>query len=362
MSRTRRLRVHGQVYFLTMRVQRGLPFNCSEVMNKMILSKIARAQAVHPVVIGDLVVMGNHLHMMIEVKDPEQMVRFIRHFKTESALAINEMMGRSDSRCSVWEEGYHTYMLPCLGSYMACLVYLHSNPIKANLVDKAVEYPGISTFNELLRGEMKYSEEVPRFKRGVYKKMEKEMSMKNYGNYYSKVLSTVGRKDYQSVEFNPARIYRSVLENERKAIQSVGSRRDRVKLMRREELSYKEFSEVVVQYVMEREESYERVRWKRGVLVVGVRELMCRSIYSEYEGKKRRKRGKVVRFILSRSARVRVWVIMRAKNLNELYDEVKEKRKRGDKEVMYPYGYFEPGGAMKVYLVPDCFWDWSDSS
>ena len=362
MARIRRQRGTKQVYFVTMRTQRGLPFNCSEVMNTMLLSKLARAQAVHPVVLGDVVFMGNHVHFTMEVVDPRDMVRFIRHFKTESALAINEMMGLSDCKCSVWEEGYHTYMLPCLGSYMACLVYLHSNPIKANLVRKAKEYPGISTFKELERAEGRFSVEVPRFRRGVFTKMSKQMSSEDYGMYYSVMLGRTNIKENQSVSFNPERIYRRVLENERTAIESVGSGKDKEKLSSREELSYEEFSQLVVKYVRRRERIHERIRrmFNRGV--VGAEELRTRSIYTEYEGKRRRSRRKKVRFILSRCARVRVWAIEREKSLNEMYDEVKEKKKGGDKEVMYPYGYFEPGGEMKIYLVPDYYWKWVDTA
>ena len=87
--------VHGAVHDTCTRIIEGLPLPPNVVVIEMLKSTLAKAQRLYPVVIGDMLFMSNHLHLLLKVIDPTVVDQFFRYFKTESALAINKMLGRT---------------------------------------------------------------------------------------------------------------------------------------------------------------------------------------------------------------------------------------------------------------------------
>jgi REP element-mobilizing transposase RayT len=73
-------------------------------MEKMLWSALAVAQNLYPLKVIAFVVMGNHIHLIVLVEDPEVVESFLERFKCETAHAVNRLLGRR--QVSVWCEGY----------------------------------------------------------------------------------------------------------------------------------------------------------------------------------------------------------------------------------------------------------------
>lgn len=140
------------VVFLTTRTEEGLPFVATKYMETILWGILARAQELHPVVVVGFVFMSNHLHLLAVVKEPDDMVGFMDRVKTESAHAVNHLLGRR--RRTVWQAGFDAQTVLTLEDAVDKLVYLYTNPQSAHLVDSIDEYPGLSSWQMLASGKL----------------------------------------------------------------------------------------------------------------------------------------------------------------------------------------------------------------
>ena len=118
---------------VTTRTQEGLPFVCTRFMNAIVNGIIARAYTLFPVTVCAAKLMGNHLHMLTVPTDPELLVRFVNHVKTELAHAVNHLLGHR--RRTVWCEGFGAQPILTRSSAIEKFIYLYTNPQQAGLVE-----------------------------------------------------------------------------------------------------------------------------------------------------------------------------------------------------------------------------------
>lgn len=136
---------------VTTRVEEGLPFIGTPELNAILMGILARAQYLYPIKICAFIFMGNHLHMLILVGNPEDVPAFMRRIKTETAHFINRRLGRR--RRTVWCAGYDAVPILTLESAIEKFVYLYTNPQSANLVEEIEEFPGASSWDMFIRRE-----------------------------------------------------------------------------------------------------------------------------------------------------------------------------------------------------------------
>ena len=139
-----RILLNNSVVLITARVEEGLPFVATQYLNLIIWSILARAQTLYDIKLCHLFLMGNHLHFILCVKDPESIVRFMERFKTESSHAINRLLGRRQR--TVWCDGYDCVPMLTAEDVISKIAYLYLNPSKARLVNHIEEYPGVSSW------------------------------------------------------------------------------------------------------------------------------------------------------------------------------------------------------------------------
>jgi len=132
------------VLFVTSRTEEGLPFVCTPEMKIILLGILARAQALYHVRVVAIKFMANHFHMILIVDNPEDIPAFIDRVKTESAHAVNLLLGRRKK--TVWVDGYDSAVLLTPEDVIEKLAYIYTNPQKASLVDTIEDYPGVSTW------------------------------------------------------------------------------------------------------------------------------------------------------------------------------------------------------------------------
>src|SRR5690606_7344163 len=124
---------------LSFRTEEGLPFAPNLLMKILMENILARAQTMYPIVIVKYVVMPNHVHIMVVVKDPQNVPRFVEYLKRESAYVVNALLGRK--KHTVWCDGYDSPVILDAETAIRKLTYVSINPLSAELIKKASNYP-----------------------------------------------------------------------------------------------------------------------------------------------------------------------------------------------------------------------------
>ena len=149
------------VVMITSRVQQGLPFVHTPLMEMILWSALAVAQSLHPIKVISLIVMGNHVHLIVLVEDPTQVESFMERFKCETSHAVNRLMGRR--QVTVWCAGYHHPPILLLKNLIEKMAYVYANPVRAHLTDSIDNYRGVSSWEMFKSGNL--SREVLRIRR-----------------------------------------------------------------------------------------------------------------------------------------------------------------------------------------------------
>jgi len=144
------LLIPGTVIEVTFRTEEGLPFVANALIRHVIESILAAAQARYGQVICDFIVMGNHIHMILYVRDASSVVGFIEYVKRETAIAVNKLLGRRQK--TVWTDGYNPAVILDVQKLIERKVYMYLNPQRADLVETIEQYPGLSTWKAFLAG------------------------------------------------------------------------------------------------------------------------------------------------------------------------------------------------------------------
>jgi REP element-mobilizing transposase RayT len=147
--RNQRLFIPGGIHFITFRTEEGLPFIPLTFINMLICSALARAQRVYPIKIICFVVQANHVHLLIRVTDPQVASSFVGYFKAESAHYLNRLLNRRQR--TVWAERFDSPAVLDLDKALECFAYCSLNPVKDGLVNSMSEYPGVASYNYLIK-------------------------------------------------------------------------------------------------------------------------------------------------------------------------------------------------------------------
>ncbi len=145
MARLPKFHPPKSVLFITTSLEEGLLLKANPLMRAILETCLAKAQRLHKVRICHLIFEDTHVHIVLVVEDPEDVANFMGRFKTESAHAINRLLGRR--KRTVWCEGYDSPILGNPVDVIKQIAYLYTNPSKDNLVESIEDYPNFSTWD-----------------------------------------------------------------------------------------------------------------------------------------------------------------------------------------------------------------------
>ena len=83
-------------------------------------------------------IMDNHAHILIRVKEVENMSNFMHKINSQYATYYNKKHHRTGY---VFKNRYKSQMINSLKHLYRCIDYIHDNPVKAGICNKAEEYP-----------------------------------------------------------------------------------------------------------------------------------------------------------------------------------------------------------------------------
>ncbi|HDP90109.1 MAG TPA: transposase [Thioalkalivibrio sp.] len=85
------------------------------------------------------VVMPDHIHWLLELRQFMTLPRLVQNFKINSARLVNQVRGASE--VPVWQSGYFDHALRHEDDVRQIARYIVANPLRAGLVGSIREYP-----------------------------------------------------------------------------------------------------------------------------------------------------------------------------------------------------------------------------
>ncbi len=148
MGHPRRMFLNNRAYFITNRVAKGLPFVACLYINLLLLGILARAKFLHPsITICAWLFLGSHYHGIIVTNgDADSIRKFMNYLDGELAKSVKRWMG-IQYNVKIWAQRYHAALLLTPQDVINELVYIFTNPVAANLVAKAQDWFGFTTFD-----------------------------------------------------------------------------------------------------------------------------------------------------------------------------------------------------------------------
>ena len=133
----------GTTYFVTRRCSEQRFFlNPSPKTNAIFAFCLAWAAKVYGIQLHAFCVMSNHWHAVLT--DPYgRLPQFMEHVHKYVAKCLNLSLMRQESLWS--SHGYSAVVLPTEVEVLDKMVYTLGNPVKAGLVQKARDWPGLSS-------------------------------------------------------------------------------------------------------------------------------------------------------------------------------------------------------------------------
>jgi REP element-mobilizing transposase RayT len=284
------------------------------LMNTIIESAMARAQALHPVRICHYLFESNHFHMIAIVDNPDDIKGFLERFKTETAHAINRLLGRR--KRTIWCKGYDSPTLLTLQDAIKRIVYLYINPAKDNLVKSVSEHPGLSSWRSFTSGTGR-GKTCPRVTRDML------FALKRH---------TLTRRQYAGL----ARHLRKKAQSSHTLTLSPDAWMEAFRVEDPKEKA--RINQDIIERVKERELEFEKTRQKDRKEVMGAEYIMLQPMNTPYLPERKGRKM----WCICQDKDLRKKFIRTARGLAQRAREVFEMWKTGDFSVLFPPGLFPP--------------------
>ena len=269
----------------------------------------------YPLKIVACVVMGNHIHILAVVIEPADVPRFKEYTKRELSHAVNRLLGRRNR--TVWIDGCDDPVIMDAEKAIERIVYLYTNPQKANLVESIEEYPNFTTWESFLAGGC--VEVFPRIARPSIEVLLPSRSLREHYEIAERLLAEA-EEEYE-LQIEPDAWISCFPELEG--------------------VSPEELRDMIISKVREQEKLYGE---SRTTPVIGAHALKLQDIRKPYTSKKFGKRMLCLSSFRSLRAAYIAWRLELHEQARKCYDQWRE----GDSSVVMPPGMFWPGGWLNA--------------
>lgn len=154
-NRRDRRNSNGMVVHITNRTVRGLPFPPKYYMNRLLRGVLARGQNLYRVQICHFQWMGNHYHMILTGRGAA-ISSFIGYIQGEIAKYLRRIT--KHYQLKVWVGRFKEQRLTTAETVIKKIAYIYNNPVRAGLVARAPDWPGVSSLGMYLSCSLTFSE------------------------------------------------------------------------------------------------------------------------------------------------------------------------------------------------------------
>ncbi|MCL2234668.1 MAG: transposase [Firmicutes bacterium] len=158
--RNARQKIEGQYFHVMMQgIGRELVFPDYDCKG-FYLSCLRDAREAYPVKILGFCIMSNHAHVLVSVKNVEELSRYFKRVNASYARYYNRVNNRAGY---VFRNRFRSDLIVDESHLAHCLAYIHNNPLKAGMVEKAEDYFHSSYSNYLKKTGIVDFEEAAKF-------------------------------------------------------------------------------------------------------------------------------------------------------------------------------------------------------
>ena len=321
----RKIHIHNSVLFVTISLEAGLMMLCNSLHKTIIGSALARAQELYPLTICHFLFEASHVHLIVVVDNPDDVKGFIERFKTESAHAINRLLGRK--KRTIWCDGYDSPVLLTLKDVQREIVYTYTNPAKDNLEDSVRKYPGLSSWEMWRKGRPEqvypwiHRTDVPCIK-GKY------LSPQKYNAMAGLLISRAKERHTFRIEPDAWMKCFGICTQEDKD----------------------ELNAEILKEIKDTEKYYRQQREKKRRGVMGREKLLREQMKPNWQPERQGRRM----WCICHDKELRIEFIMMMKDLIRKAVEVYKRWKQGDQRVPFPPGLYPP--PMPKVVEPTSIW------
>jgi REP element-mobilizing transposase RayT len=309
---------------VTISIEQGLLLPANPLMRIIILSAMARAQHLHPLIICHYLVEPSHIHFMVLMKDPNVVRDFVERFKTETAHYINRMLGRR--KRTIWCESYFCAPILTESSARKKISYIYTNPAKDGLEDSIEQYPNLSSWRAYRTG--KHSIRVPKLYRTIIPYMPEGFYTEHQYRCEVRKLKKLSTKEHV-LRLNPDAWMEAF---------GITATEDR-----------EEENNLALELIQHEESEFRKKRQSEGKTVIGGAALRAAHLETQYLSKNRD--GKKM-WCICDDIDLRVRYIQWAKAIKQKARDVYERWKVGDFTLPFPPGVFAPTRPMLANMSP----------
>jgi putative transposase len=160
MANYRRAKVSGGTYYFTVVAFRRTGFLCDENVRGALRGGIQSTRKIHPFTIDAWVLLPDHLHCVwtLPQDDSNFAIRWamIKRFVSKRCgPELNRDEWKNESKrkrreSTIWQRRFWEHIIRDERDFEKHVDYIHYNPVKHNLVHRAVDWP-YSTFHRYVR-------------------------------------------------------------------------------------------------------------------------------------------------------------------------------------------------------------------
>jgi putative transposase len=145
----------SRIFFATTKTSMGLRLLQSERNANLLIDVLRSVVAERKFQLHDFVIMPDHVHLLIEVRDDMTVEKAMQLIKGRFSHRLSHECGY---RGEVWQRGFTEVQVMNKQTFDAHRAYIAENPVKAGLAASVEEYP--FCFRFLARKKAEVSEEV----------------------------------------------------------------------------------------------------------------------------------------------------------------------------------------------------------
>ncbi|MEM1264313.1 MAG: transposase [Pseudomonadota bacterium] len=146
--RLRRYSAPGNCYLLSTSTHKREPLFVDKTSANLVLSAARWLDVIQQIRLDAVVVMPNHVHMACALTKCSSLSRLMQSYKSFTAHRLVDL----GAEAPVWQTGYHDHAARSEQEYVDCIRYLLDNPVRAELVDRAQDYPFLYAHEDWFNG------------------------------------------------------------------------------------------------------------------------------------------------------------------------------------------------------------------
>jgi len=141
----------GALVEVTVRTRQSrLLLRPSRVLNEIVIGVLGRAQRRYGVLCCDVIFMSTHWHALLWVEDAEQLARFMQYVNGKLGKEVGRLVGWLHG---IWSRRYTAILVSNEeAAQVGRLRYLLAHGVKENLVERAIDWPGVHSIRAILEG------------------------------------------------------------------------------------------------------------------------------------------------------------------------------------------------------------------